>query len=412
MMMSRDIPTTRRSTASRRGARASITRLTSIAAIALGLVVGCTPSTDSPAQSGNSTHPTSSANAHRAPSPFPADGFDQPTAPQVVNVFGEVNGAATGRGPLSGEAAFQQHTFTDEGYDSDVAVDPTGKWLAFSSTRNSEHQSIYLQRVDGTAVTQLTDGNSDDAYPCFSSDGKQIAFSSTRAGNWQVFVMDVDGHNITQVTAGPMQAVHPSFSPDASRLVYCGLGARSGQWELWTADLKTGEKRMIGYGLFPVWSPDKSADRIAFQRARQRGSRWFSLWTMDIIDGEGRRATEVAVSANAAILSPAWSPDGKRLAFTTIVQPDGGGSSKVKGQTDIWAIDADGANRQRLTDGRGENLMPFWASDNRVYFISDRGGTECVWSVRAESDQPALAKTSSRKDAPAVSTTDVRSAVP
>jgi Tol biopolymer transport system component len=47
-------------------------------------------------------------------------------------------------------------------------------------------------------------------------------------------------------------------------------------------------------------------------------------------------------------------------------------------------VDAEGANRQRLTDGTGENLMPYWAADNRVYFISDRGGSECVWSVRAE----------------------------
>jgi Tol biopolymer transport system component len=181
-----------------------------------------------------------------------------------------------------------------------------------------------------------------------------------------------------------MQAIHPSFSPDGSRVVYCSTGGRSGQWELWILDLRSSEKRMIGYGVFPCWSPDKSADRIAFQRARQRGSRWFSLWTIDLIDGEGHRATEVAVSANAAILSPSWSPDGKRLAFATVVQPGNGGDAHTRKQTDIWAIDADGSNRQRLTDGRGDNLMPYWAPDSRVYFVSNRGGTESIWSVRAD----------------------------
>src|SRR5688500_18631367 len=131
--------------------------------------------------------------------------------------------------------------------------------------------------------------------------------------------MDLDGRNVVQVTSGPMQAIHPSFSPDGTRLVYSALGARSNQWELWTVNLMTGERRQVGYGLFPSWSPDKPVDRIAYQRARQRGSRWCSLSTMGRVSGEGRRMTEVAVCSNAAIVAPSWSPDGSKLAFTTVV---------------------------------------------------------------------------------------------
>jgi TolB protein len=180
-----------------------------------------------------------------------------------------------------------------------------------------------------------------------------------------------------------MQAIHPSFSPDGTRLVYSALGTRSGQWEVWTVNLLSSERRQVGYGLFPTWSPDRSADRIAYQRPRQRGSRWFSLWTMELVEGEGRRNTEVAVSSNAAIVSPCWSPDGKKLAFTTVVQPSEG-NSKVIRQQDVWTVDADGANKHRLTDGNGTNLQPAWAADNRVYFISNRGGNESIWSVRAD----------------------------
>jgi Tol biopolymer transport system component len=353
--------------------------------------------------------------SHRPHGPFidNADNEPENIPPQLVNVFGEVNGVSPRAATLSGEIAFQQHTFADEGYDSDVTLDPTAKWLAFSSTRNSEHPSIYLQRVDGTAVTQLSDGGSDDAYPAFSPDGKQIAFSSTRSGNWQIFEMDVDGRNIVQLTSGPMQAIHPSFSPDGSRIVYCAVGGRSGQWELWTLDLKTSEKRTIGYGLFPTWSPNPAVNRIAFQRARQRGSRWFGLWTIDLIDGEGRRPTEIAVSSNAAILTPAWSPDGRRLAFATVLQPGKGGESRARGQTDIWTVEADGTNRQRLTDGHGNNLMPFWASNSRVFFVSDRGGAESIWSVRAESmkNMPVEAQ-APKKDKTAVGATDSGEAAP
>jgi TolB protein len=196
--------------------------------------------------------------------------------------------------------------------------------------------------------------------------------------------MDTDGKNVTQVTSGPMQHVHPTFSPDSTKLAYSAMGGKSGQWELWTVDLTTGEKRMIGFGLFPAWSPQKGVDRIAFQRARERGGRWFSLWTLDLVNGEARHITEVAVSSNAAIVAPSWSSDGTRLAFATIAEPSHNSNLKAVGQQDIWVINADGSNRRRLTDGVAMNLSPWWAADNRIYFISDRSGCECIWSVKSD----------------------------
>ena len=126
-------------------------------------------------------------------------------------------------------------------------------------------------------------------------------------------------------------------------------------------------------------------DRIAYQRPRQRGGRWFSLWTLDLVEGEARRITEVAVSSNAAIITPSWSPDGRRLAFSTVVDPAQTVRGRPRGQQDVWIVDADGGNRLRLTDGTSTCLSPCWAADSRVYFVSDRGGHENVWSVRTES---------------------------
>jgi TolB protein len=310
-----------------------------------------------------------------------------PSAEQapIVNIFGELDGLPQAYGNPLQQAGYQRHTRLEEGSDSHVAADPTGRWIVFASTRHSEQSKLYTQRVNGTTVTQLTSGGGEDAFPAFSPCGTRIAFASTRAGPWNIFTMDLDGRNVTQVTEGPSHDLHPSFSPDGRRLVYCATGTRSGQWELWVVELATGQKQMIGYGLFPRWSPSREVDRIAFQRPRQRGSRWFSLWTLDLIDGEARRLTEVTVSSNAAIVTPAWSPDGNRLAFVTIVSPsDNIMSRAITGQQDIWTINADGTNRQRLTDGTGTNLMPFWSVDNRVYFISDRGGAESVWSIRTD----------------------------
>jgi Tol biopolymer transport system component len=352
---------------------------------------GATPEDDTDAQANpapvaQGEEGAASANASATvpePEIFPPAPLEPLKVP-VINMFGELDGQKPRLDPAAADAGFQQHTFADEGYDADVAIDPTGRWIAFGSTRHTERAEIYLQRVDGTSVTQLTSDPSENAQPAFSPDGKAIAFCSTRNGSWDLYTMDLDGRNVTQVTSGPAQDMHPSFSPDGTRLAYSSISTRSGQWELWTVDLNTREKKMIGYGLFPCWSPDRSTDRIAFQRARQRGSRWFSLWTLDLVGGEARRITEVAVSSNAAIITPSWSPDGKRLAFSTVVDPAQTVKGKPRGQQDVWVIDWDGGNRHRLTDGTSTCLSPCWAADNRVYFVSDRGGHENVWSVRTD----------------------------
>jgi TolB protein len=350
----------------------------------------------------NGCYPTGGAanqeHTLHAPPPIPRSKSSTPD-PQlpdnalfpIVNIYGELRPAIYRTGQARASASFQQHTSTDEGHDADVVLDPSGRWLAFSSTRHSERADIYLQRVDGSSVIQLTSDPADDVHPCFSADGSKIAFASSRAGTWDIYIMDIDGKNVEQLTSGPPQDLHPSFSPDGSRLVYCSL-SRGDQWELWLLNLQSKERKTLGPGLFPTWSPRRDIDRIAFQRARQRGGRWFSIWTLDLIDGEPRRNAEIAVSSNAAVVSPAWSPDGSHLAFTTILQP-ARPSDDLLPQQEVWIVSADGSGRQRIAEGN-TNLSPFWSVTNRIYFISDRGGQENIWSVRVDPAKTATANIS------------------
>ena len=315
-----------------------------------------------------------------------------PAKGSVVNVFGEFSRGRKGSRLVVGDVSLKQHTFQESGFDADVCVDPAGQSMVFASDRDGERTQLFSQRVDGPAVAQLTHVAADNAQPCFSPDGKRIAFSSNRGGQWHIYLMNADGRNLIQISDGPSNDMHPSFSPDGTRLVFSSLAGNAGEgtasdaWQLNIVDLTTRQKTPIGPGLFPVWSPDKSRDVIAFQKTRARGSRWFSLWTCELKSNEAglpeaAGISEIALSANAALVSPSWSPDGKQLAFVSIVEPAQTRNGKPQGQQDVWIVESDGSNRRRLTDGTAMNLTPCWAVDNRVFFVSDKSGHECIWSL-------------------------------
>ncbi|HOW73499.1 MAG TPA: DPP IV N-terminal domain-containing protein [Phycisphaerae bacterium] len=306
-----------------------------------------------------------------------------------LTLFGELPERA--RVPFHARAAspMEQHTFTTEGADFDVDISPDGKWMVFASTRHSVRPDIYLKTINGRAVTQLCSDPASDVEPCFSPDGKSVVFASNRSGNWDLWLIGLDGGRPRQLTNSPMHEIHPSFAPEGKRLAYCAFNARADQWELWTVQLDLpSSNRMIGIGLFPEWSP--IGDSIIYQRARERGGRWFSIWRTDLEMGEPRYPTEVAASPDMALIQPGWSPDGQWIAYGTAKPGTGGETPDATGpilsRGDIWVIRADGTSPLQLTDGEGTHFSPTWGVDQRVYFSSRQTGAENLWSVR-----PALA---------------------
>jgi len=273
----------------------------------------------------------------------------------------------------------RQHSFQTVGGDHDPCIDPSGRVMAFSSTAHSRWPDIFVKRVDGKTVTQLTTDPASDIQPALSPDGRWIAFASNRSGNYEVYLMTADGKTIRQVTRGGGDNVHPSWSPDGDRLIYTCNSVRSGRWEMWIVSItRRGTRQFVGYGLFPVWSPTE--DRIAYQRPRARGGRLFGIWTIELIDGEPSLPTLVADSSDKAFVSPAFNTDGRQMAFAAL-PPEGAG------RIDIFTVDVDGENLQQLTKGPGRKYGPTWATDT-IFFSCDRDGQENIWSIRVDPATP------------------------
>ena len=382
-------------------------------AIWLGVVTGCQLSTgcaptpppiSSPdsawIDNTDSLLPTSSADSKievALPSSGPLIDIVHPEAPHntasrttsakaskgnLIGLYGDLVGTSDDAGsPYDGGTNLSQVSFATEGSCIDPDVDRSGTWVAFSSTMHRKTSDIYIKAINGKTLTQVTSDPADDVMPSFSPDGKTIAFASNRSGNWDVYVISTDGKQTVQITNDADHELHPSWSPDGKMLAYCKFGTQSMRWEIWTVEVDSpGVRHFLEYGVFPQWCPDPARSKILFQRAKQRGSRDYSIWTIDLINGQAMYPTEIVSAANAALINPAWSPDGSRIAFVTVVEPEQAPGSRPS-QSDLWMVNLDGSNRTSLTDGEFANFQPVWAGDGSVYFVSDRSGVDNIWAV-------------------------------
>lgn len=187
-----------------------------------------------------------------------------------------------------------------------------------------EHMDLYVCRHDGTDLVRLTDEPGYDAEGSYSSDGKQIVFTSTRDGDPDLYIMDADGSNVRQLTDVPGYDGGPFFSPDDKWVIFRSDRQEEHMLQIFAISVDGQHEVQLTDNLKTVnWAPyfHPSGKYIIWTRADySRGPAPFNLFTMDIdyddTSFKGGKVTQVTDHESADVL-PVFSPDGKHLMWTS-----------------------------------------------------------------------------------------------
>ena len=114
----------------------------------------------------------------------------------------------------------------------------------------------------------------------------------------------------------------------------------------------------------PAWSPDGT--RLAYVSFEAKKP---VVYVHSLASGQ----RNVAANFKGSNSAPAWSPDGRRLAV--VLTKDG--------QSQLYSVNADGSGVQRLASSAGIDTEPAWSPDGMIYFTSDRGGSPQIYRVPA-----------------------------
>jgi TolB protein len=234
-------------------------------------------------------------------------------------------------------------------YQIDPAWSPDGKRIAFSSSRDGQFH-IFIVDASGKTTKRLTAGKNDDTHPSWSPDGTRIAF--TRGAPDRIEVMNADGTGLHRVTSGLAEEADPAWSPNGRWIAFDLRTPGTAIEEIWIehpdGSASHSLTKLHAVSTSPTWSPDSR--RIAFS-SNARGGR-YNLYSI----GVGGTGLQLESSAPSDEFEPAWSPDGKSIAFSRdgaiVVAPVGAGTESI------------------ITDPKNNDSYPAW---NPVQAVKAKG---------------------------------------
>src|SRR5688572_2759044 len=241
-----------------------------------------------------------------------------------------------------------------------VAVsNPVSRSILFGRTAEAEPR--------WSAFTRITETAGEETTPTLSPDGTTVAYAMRVNGSWDIYAQRVGGRNATPIVNDPQRDEKgAAFSPDGSQIAFHIADATGG---IFIAGA-TGEsvRRVTETGFDPAWSPDGKQIAYGTEEVNDPSSRLGEsrLYVVGVSGGAPRKLVD------GDGVQPSWSPSGARIVYW----------SNIGGQRDIYTIASTGGTPVPVTNDPAIDWSPVWSPDGRfIYFSSDRGTAMNLWRI-------------------------------
>jgi TolB protein len=196
----------------------------------------------------------------------------------------------------------------------------------------------------------------------------KLAFVGNGSGHKEVYVSDYDGHNVRQITSDKSIALLPRWSPDGKKLLYNSYKDGGGPL-LYMRDVVSGRLKRVstrkGLNIGAAWAP--GGKRLALTLSLKGNPDIFE------IDASGKVIDRLTNHWSIDV-SPTFSPDGSKIAFV----------SNRSGSPQIYVRDLKQGTEKRLTFEGSYNTSPSWSSLNHIVFVSSDRGHFDIFTMEAD----------------------------